>query len=471
MAITPILYCFLQDDALKVPQRLDLEGNFDQGFGILNGEAENYFINKGIISDPRANRLSLIENSTAYGNLSLIYDQNRFNTSEYLSEMSDVEYALFFNIVERLYLQNILSLSTLENEHFTTYMYTGNGCGYVAGSASSSDNITTGIQLFDTSKNAHTVSMRDWFSFTFERKSNISNYEIKFKVYCFVSKSSFFKNYPYTTITNVIPPYDPEVLVDPGELVISGNLSILTASSNYIFSDTNLEMMARDQSGVSTYKTKYVLDATRSIQLPFALPYCGASEPTTLESRTAIRRYLEEKMSLSDDQIEELFPELYVGCRFFLIPLWDMYYQATDREVFNSVLGLQKLLDRKNVLFAHYEDMSFVDKYIEILWQAYSKVPLLSVPDTLNSAYFTILEQHPTYQDYSTQNPGWAYMASATQEFASKLIECMAILNGESSNDQYIEVISGNKKYLSFTSGQSEYLVMTKASYDEYTFA
>ncbi len=470
MATTPILYCFLQDDALKVPQRLDLNSGYDQGFGILSGEAKNYFIKPGIISDPRASRLNVIENAYGYGNLSLVYDQNRFDTTTYLSNMTDVEYALFFNIVERLYLQNIVGLNTLETDHFTSYQYTGNGCGYVARSSSSSDNITNGISFYDSDKRVHTISLRDWFSFTFERKSNVSGLEIKFKVYCFVSKSALFKNYPYTTITNVIPPYDPEVLMDPLDLVTKGNLSILTASSNYIFKGTNLEMVARDQSGVCVYKTKYIIDATRSVQLPFALPYCGANEPTTLECRTAIREFLEDKMDLADDQIEELFPELYIGSRFFIVPLWDMYYQATDREIFNSILNMNKLLARKAVLFDYYEDSLFVDKYVELMWQAYNKIPLMCMPDTLNSAYFSILKQHPTYQDYSTQTPGWAYMAASTQEFASKLIECMAILNGESSSDSFIEVTSNNKVYLSFTAGQSEYLVMTRDSYNTYVF-
>lgn len=470
------LYCFLQDDALKlIPnnQYINIDNSDDQGYGIFTGEIKNYIIEPIVISDPRTERLPIVDNCRGNGKLSIVFDKKHFDVNVF-ENMEERQLILFFNVLERLYLQNISSIPSLENElagHlYATYMSTGyRENGYVENSGSSSASINNQVKFIDDTSvhSRHAVSLHDHFSFDFKRGN------ITFKVFCWISKAAFATDYPYTHITSVIPPYDPALLKSPSTLITSGNLNILAASSQFIFDKAHTETNIRDQSGIYSYTTRYMLDTTRSINIPFALPYCGAHTPSTLNCREAIRNYLENNMDISIESIQSLFPELYIASRFFLIPLWDMYYQATDREIYNSVVSYQQIKNKAFTAFPLLSDKfdeTYIENYLELIWQAYNKTPIISIPDTLNDPYFSILGQHPTYQDYSTQVPGWVYMSSATQDFASKLIRCMAQLNGaEASNEFKIEYIN-DLKFLSFTTGGSEYLLMYESSYKTIQF-
>jgi hypothetical protein len=252
--------------------------------------------------------------------------------------------------------------------------------------------------------------------------------------------------------------------VDPATLIQSGNLSVLTASSTYIFDKTNLETVSMDQNGIYSYATKYVVDASKTLWLPFALAYCGPRVPSTLECRKAIRAYLETNTSLTQDQLQTLFPELYIAARFFVVPLWDVKTAFTDRDVFNSLFSVSTILHKSKVAFASTA-AEFFDKNLELLLNAQNKVMSVCMPDELNDSIFSILKLHPSYQDYSSNVSGWKYMTADTQEFAGKLNRCMAILNGEAVSNEFVTNIIGDMAWLSFTSGKAEYLVLTKDSY------
>lgn len=448
------LYGFLVDDALRQTKKLDLSNSFDQGYGVLTGEPASYFVNKGRLGDARKNRLLLLNSRAAFGSVSIEFDQNRFDT-DLLEDLTDIENALLFNIIERIYLHQEYSDSNIESQLTSSSNYRG----YVPGSYAHSTVVGT-AEVYDNSKVAKRISLYDWYAFEFQTETS------HFNLHFWVSNRAFRQDYPYTTITRVIPPYDPAILADPVVLIQSGNLSVLESGSSFIFSKMNLEVASKDQNGIYTFPIKYVVDSTRTVALPFSLAYCGAKVPSSLECRKAIRDYLSENTQLSTAEMEILFPELFINSRFFVVPLWDLYTQLTDREVYNSIFKMSAIRARAQQVFEG-ADADFMEEHMEMLLQAQNKMALIALPDELNDSTFSILKEHPTYQDYSSQVPGWKYMTKDTQEFAGKLIRCIAVLNGESSSKEFIETNMDGRKYLGFSSGKAEYLVMTRETYEE----
>lgn len=450
----PIIYGFVIDDALKLTTKLDTSNASDQGYGILNGEASNYFVNKATLGDTRRQRLSLLESRAPKGSVSFVFDQERADL-DMLGEMTDQESGLLFNILERIYYQQEYSDSELEQQlQGSSYV------GYVPGSLRYATEIgnATATNVDGTTKN---VSFRDWYSFEFKH----GNLDVI--IHAWVKRDAFAQNYPYTTITAVVPPYEPDVLIDPATLLASANLNVLMNSANFVFDQTDIELAARDQNGTYVYKTKYVIDNERILQLPFAIVYCGPTHPTGLECRNAIRDYLKENTDVTDEILESLFPELYINSRFYIVPLWDVYTALTDRDVYNSIWKFSVLRDKADRIFEQHE-AEYLNEHLEFLTNAQSKMMLMAMPDPLNQEYFSVLEQHPTYQDYSTQVPGFKYMSADTQEFASTLSRCLAVLNGDSTSNEFTTVVDGSFNYLTFTAGASEYYVMDKSSYTNY---
>lgn len=451
----PVMYAFLTDSALKQSSTFDSDSSYNQGFGILDGELANYFHNKGIINDNRASRLQIVENHTAGGSLSLVFDQDRFDTTLFRS-MSDIEFTLLFNIIERLYLQQYYSDSNIEHLLVNNSTFQG----YVQESYSHGDKPTV-VKITDVNKAVKEVQVYDWYSFEFYMQTGE-----RFKIRFWLNEKSFAKDYPYTTITKVLPPYSPAQLINPASLVTTGNLSVLTSSSSYIFSEAHKEMAIQDQNGVATYYTKYILDGRTTLSLPFGLAYRGAKEPSSLECRKAIRDFMEENTNLTEEALMAIFPELFINARFFVVPMYDLVSDTISRTVYPSILQYKKLEERARAVFYQF-NTEFRDEYLEILTNAQNKMFCISMPDELNDKIFSIREEHPTYQDYSTQIPGWKYMETSTQEFAGKLIRCMAILSGETTSDEFTQETVGMSKFLAFTAGKAEFLVMERASYEE----
>ena len=451
---TPTLYGFVLDDALKLTTKVDVDGSSDQGYAYLTPEPAAYFVNKAVLGDTRTSRLTILESRAPKGSMSFVFDQNHADM-DMITNITDQESQLLLNILERIYYQQEYTDSDLENQlSGSTY------AGYVPGSLryATEQGNATAVNVDGKSKS---ITFRDWYSFEFKYGN------VHLIIHAWIKRDAFATNYPYTTITRVVPPYDPEVLIDPAILIESASMSVLTNSARFVFNQSDIEIAMRNQNGIYTYAVKYAIDATRTLQLPFALAYCGAKEPSGLECRNAIRDYLKENTDITDKELRALFPELYVNSRFYIVPFWDVFTQLTDRDVYNSVWSSKTLMERSEKIFEQHE-AEFLTDHLEYLTNAQNKMLLMSLPDPLNQDYFSILEQHPTYQDYSSQVPGFKYMAVETQEFASTLNRCLAVLNGETTSNEFTTVQDGDFNYLAFTSGLSEYYVMDKTSYLAY---
>ena len=168
---------------------------------------------------------------------------------------------------------------------------------------------------------------------------------------------------------------------------------------------------------------------------------------------------------IADEELRLIFPDLFIDSRFYIVPMWDIYSQLVDRDVYNSVGSISKLLEKARIIFNNVED-SFRNTHLELLLNSQNKMWSVCLPDQLNTSHMSILEQHPTYVDYSAQSVGWKYLTADTQEFAGKLIRIMAVMRGETTSSEFVPVTEGNKDYLTFTAGESEYYVLTKDCYE-----
>lgn len=448
------LYGFLNDDALYPQIKVDTAGNSTQ-FGVLTGEAKNYLVDLNMLNDSRANRLVIIPNGTrCFGNMSIAFDARRADVA-ILKDLSDIDIARIFNIVERICYSFGYDDEQLEYQLVNNSSYEG----YIANTLTHSNDVLS-TNIYDQNKASILVDVHPWYSFEYEGNG------IKVKYHFWIHRETFLKEYPYTTITAVLPPYEPNTLINTPLMSQSTNVAMLTDASTFIFEQTHKEMLYRDQTGVYSYKTKYMLGGV-PIQLPFGIVYCGAKVPSALECRKAIREYMEANTTITAAEIEKLFPELYIGARFYVIPLWNEKTVRTDRDIYPSIHPLNRIEAVATAAFSEFMPSYIKDK-LEIMLNAQSKMWLLTLPDSLNeNNIFSVLEQHPSYQDYSSQVPGFRYMDADTQEFAAKLNRCLAVLNEEMVSSEFVIADLGGLTYLTFTSGKAEYYVLSRNSYQE----
>lgn len=450
-----IIYGYYLDDALKKSIKLGSTTSIDQGYGTLNSQQYSYLTKPFTLKDIRNSRLDAIDNKAAYGDSGIVFDNGKL-PEDLFTGVGDEVLQRLLNVIERCAYQNTAEDSAIE------YQLTSNVNiyqGYVENSFMHGvDSSEVEVTTFD--KNNVSLTVYNWISFSFILKD-----ETIVKFHIWLSNAAFDSDYPYTTITAVVPPCALDLLTNPGRLVATLNIDVLQATSNFIFSESKeVAKLIRDHTGVYSFKTKYVIDPQRNIQIAFALPYCGPTEPSSLECRKVIREYLFAQTQMTEEQLKELFPELFISARFYLAPLWDYYEQFTDGLVYTSINSLQKYSEYLSKVFKDIEE-EYRTKYCEILENGHLKTPTLSVPDELNEKFFSVRSMHPTYQDYSTLSVGWKYMTAPTQEFAGKFMRCLKVLNGEETSTEFLKIDVDGISYLSFTSGDAEYLIMFKDSF------
>lgn len=461
------IYGFINDGSAT--QYDKLTSNVSPAAFFLAGEEANYIVNKTILGDPRDHRLNMQfvsseNNEIPSGRMNVVFDGDRVDLILLNGLLEDTAQDNVFNIIEAIYLSEDRTLDVIDEMLSSDNIYNG----YVDGSVLRSTAMiqvpfeTDVLELNDFNNGDYrtttNINVPTWISFQFTSKE----FTITFKLW--IDRATFATEYPFTTILGVIPPYDPTALVSTNTLVAEGNLSVLQNGSAYIFNDVNRELLKRDQNGLYTFNTKFVVSKDISISIPFSIVYSGPRVPTSLECRIAIREYLEANTNVNSEVLNGLFPDLYINSRFTLVPLWDVKQDFTDRVVYNSVNNYFLVGTKADLIFSDV-DPNFMASHLEVLTNSQNKMLLLSLPDSLNADIFSILDDHPTYQDYSSTNTGFKFMELKTQDFATKLSRAMAVLQGETLSSDFLEVEIDGLKYISFTAGISEYLVMSEESY------
>lgn len=450
------IYGFLEDDALRLSATLDLNGSSDQGFGSLTGEPLNYLVAKGTIGDGRSERTNVLDSSRARGHMGIVFDQQRVDLS-ILKQLTGDDNRIIFNILERVYFQQNLSDDNIEKLLSTAGDYEG----YVENSFIHSTDEST-IKAYTESGVEKNILVKHWVAFDYK----VANLDDPVTFHIYLSKDTFKKSYPFVTILRVTPPYEPKLLIDPTTLVETVNTDIMNNSSSYIFGQLNTELAIRDQSGTYQFPTKYVINANRSHNIVFGITYAGAHEPTSLECRQAIKDFLLDATKIDAEALQPIFPELFIEARYYIVPLWDRYTQLADRMVYPSISHVNSIFTTAGKIFNNYED-KYIRDYLEVLTNAQNKMLSFAVPDKLNKEnHLSLRAEYDTYQDYSTQSTGWKYMPLETQEFAGKLIRCMAVASGVETSTEFDKATESNLAYLVFLTGAAEFYLLTKDSYN-----
>ena len=434
-----MIYGFITDTVFHPKSTVSLKENIPN-VCYLDDNMVNYFHEHGVITDPRTSRLSY-NNQTISGVIQFHFDTSKQEDPEiFSSKITTAEYQKLFGIFENVYLANTKSLSTIESILSTDSNWKD---VYVAKS----------LTLSPVKVTATMIKVKF---------AEISD-PLEFKIW--VGRDAFNEDYPLSTICKVVLPVDPRYILDPSKA--SGPVDMLIKSNEYSFGELEIPVAGGDHSGFLTYKTKYVLRNPVSTQLlPFGILYQGA-QPTTMEIREAIRDVLLDLGIASQQQWEDVLPDLFVVGIFYMLPIWDHITIRPERKFFPSVIALNLFDNKLSQLFPSYEG-TYIPDHQELLTCAQSEIFILSLPDILNeSDKQSIYELHPTYQFHNQMDSAFANMDSTTQDFAIRLNRCMAVAMGESTLSDVTTNIIDEKIWFSFVSNKIEYHILSKESYNE----
>lgn len=453
---TPItVVCFLEDTYLQKSTYVDIGNQTDQGVGKLDSILLDYFNVQTAITDRRVDRLSILA-TPALGTMKLWFDNFYVENNEIWKYISSVQYNKIFNILEACTLHQNLTIDTL-NTILTTdpaFMDT-----YVAGSVILSSTRTS--CMVQTTEQI-SISVPKQFQFIVSIVVNGETYDIEFKVY--VDREAFKANYPYTTITKVVSPFDPAYFF--GGVVYSNIYDAVCSSQEFANGRIDEAIGEFDQTGAYLFKTKYVPDAGVYYNIPFQIFHKGPKRPTTAMCRQAIKEYLLGLNMANEGTVKTLFPELFIECLFYIIPVWDMTTSRPDRLIYPAITDSLSVMWDKVNKFIPMTYTDFITKG-SMLLNGQNDMFSFVYPDALNTDLSTIREVYPTFTAHSSQEAEYEYMDTADKAFASLLNKCFSVLNGEIVSTDFIEVIIEGHRYLTFSSGKAEIYILTKDSYLE----
>ena len=446
-----MLYCFLNDSALYDTTTPQLDtGNIGSSAGYASDYIRNFFVKQSIIRDDRLNRIDSVFNAgskhTLVGNMTLCYDGEQNPTLV----VDNVTRNALFNIIEMcLYSGSSTdSLNTLMSSNSDYTIYRENTLTIS----------TTSVNL----SNVHTTtgdvsgSVRDWISFN----ALINGEIIGIKVWC--GSNNFVKNYPISNITKVIFPCDPNKLLN---LDYSNIYTMLVASSEYMNNQIAEEVCVEDHTGMYSYSTTYQNSSSiTKYSLPFGLFYKGA-EPSSQQCRDTIANALLELGLATQDEWKEIFPDLYTGATFFLVPIYDNTTALPGKIVNCGIIDILKVTTKLKTLYPNETEAL---NNAEIITCDASQIFIGVISSSANSTEYQSLKRvHPTYQRMDATNPNFSQQSIYTQQFNKLLCDTITYVEGNTT-----EIPTGCNKniingieYVSFVVNTIEYNVLTKTNY------
>lgn len=448
-----MIYGFINDTVFYPPVNksfTDVDG-VDPLVGHLNIERREYFVRQLIIDDSRKSRLDTLGN-VIDGKLSFTFDKEKEQQEVTILINSSKEViASIFNIIEKcVYRVNVASSTTMDAELLgdtTTF------AGYIPGSLSVSSKFTN-VELFGNINDEFPII--DFIRFSVL----IDGVPIEFKLW--MNGSAFAKDYPLSTICEIVPPISYTTMLNPTGISIFE--AVLDSAT------TNQEKLSKKiendgYTGYVSYATMYVDPIEHVVvkKMPFNILYKGA-KPGSLEIRHAIRDHI-LSLNIADEATwKKILPNLFVTGQFFILPMWDNISVRPKRIMFRSIMDFKTIQENVDkVLFDLDEDMR--KNKVELIMASYLETPLIAVPDHLNENKTTIKDAHPTYQYYGTQNVEYGYQEKITKEFTNYLNRALSVAAGESTNDLFNVNNFGDRTFISFVVNELEFHVITKVSY------
>lgn len=367
-----------------------------------------------------------------------------------LSSMNSAERQRIFNVIEYLTYATI-STDTISDINTALINDPGKYLGYVANSTVLSNDRS--IVLIYGGINIHR-SVPQYFSFKFI----IGNFIVEFKIW--FNKSLFKADYPESTIINIIPPLDLNVLLNPSSLIDPINSAILSKKWSDILMQP--EIGDRDQSGMYLFETRFLYNGT-TYNAVFSLIYRGR-EPDSLEARNYIAEYLLNSGVGTQALWELILPDIFFHSAFALIPFWGYSVTLTNTDIYPSIIDASDILTKINTVADLLPRAT--DDRRELMTAAYDKFFIGITPSDVNESS-SLLAIHPTYRDFSTTDTGYAEMTASTREWSIKLNQALAVAAGETNLLSFAKVESGGMKFVNFVYEKVSYLILTKESYFE----
>lgn len=290
--------------------------------------------------------------------------------------------------------------------------------------------------------------------FRFKFILGVTQYE--FSIY--LDRVEFRKNYPLTTITNIIPPLslpallDPTIIADPLDLAINVN-----TTSNAILVR---EITDNDQSGMVEYKTRHIFNNQTHI-VTFNLVYRGKT-PDNLLIRRTLAEYLINSGIGTKALWEVRLPDLFIVNTFFFIPFWDEITALTNTDIFPSIAKVDRITARLDHFIQGLDDIDRAS--YELMTVAYDKM-FIGVVSELTNEIRSLVSVHPTYRDFSTTDIGFAEMSIADREWSVLFNHILSIAAGEINSTVYSNVDIAGLTFTELVRNGNAYHVLTRNSY------
>lgn len=446
---------FLEDTYLHPKHNVHVSSASDSGLGKLDSLLIDYFSTKVYVTDPRSNRLNILPQNTV-GQMKLHFDAKFVSESGIWDKITTVTYMKIFNMFETImYMQGASQLS-LSN--------------YLMSSIDTKDVFVENSLILSSTKANITVegtldiTIPKWFQVnaTFTGTDGIT-YEVLFKI--FVDSKTFAQEYPYTTITKVIPPVDPAFLF--GGTSYSNIMDAVIGSNVYINKRLDESIRLTDQTGAHLVYLKYVVNSTTAYTLPFQILHKGSKRPSATACRMAIKDFLLSLNLVTENKLKEIFPELFLLSTFYLIPLWDLVVPRLDRTIEPAFTPSLSSIYTKVKNVVDIDPNRFLSTGC-IMMNGQNDLFTFAYPDPLNVDKRGLKELFPTFTSHASHEVEFNYMDKQDQELARWVNTCFGVLNKTLTSDLYIPVTIDERNYLNFSCGFTEFFMLTKESYIKY---
>ena len=290
---------------------------------------------------------------------------------------------------------------------------------------------------------------------------NILDEDIVFKVW--FDNAYMVSNFTDSIIDIIIPPMDYATLYAQVTFpTTQADLGTAALTSTHFAQTIANSLQNRDQTDISIITLKYYSNADRYIEIPFAAMYFG-HKPGTLVIMDKVREELLNSGVGDEAGWRERLPSLFVSGAFFIVPFWDNKKTVGVRTFHPSHMNVA--LATTKVGKTLY-DVYGVSEYLMMLPIVYDCLTAAILPDPKNKDNrFDFGAEHPTYQDFPTTVTSFKYMTSATQRFAIRLSNCLAVAEGLATDNFFDKVEMDDRIFYSFVAGDLAYYVLDQETY------
>ena len=487
MAINKInLYGFVSDTAFYSKELLPgpiSVNSIDQGACCVSDKIENMFGSVKFISDPRSARLALpsisycdpawTEDTTGVraaildteenlnGSMYLLVDNKTVDDELLSNALKGNKAGELFNAIELVLNYQLFKrydVTEMNSDALVDKML-ALGITSVTLANYSTDITEIANVYYKSTKSLRKI--RKWVELVWTPSENL---RVTLKLWA--DSASFVKDYPVSTITDVIFPCPCDKLFNlcdeytsvtkfATEVSASKGSIFSISSEEYVERDINDLLASDDHTGVKDFPAKYYAypDTPNSIafDLTFWVVYKGA-EPTNDAVRDAIRAAVMSIGGHSEEEWTKKLPGIISSRIFYIIPMY------SDRkiggvEIRKGIVDItpssieQVISDSLGTVLSGYA------QYAQLINDARNEYPLLVVPSTGNpSTSRLLLDIFPDFAGVSDADAAFDTQSTSTKMFAQYLDQAVkkAYINDGSALAEEGDGVGLDKRFVTF---------------------